>query len=345
MTESHDSPNRNGHALEPLAPNRAKSLYLQSRRDELAERSLKLHEKHVKSFVDWCNSNDIQNMNDITARNIHEYKLDIKEGFAQSTLSIYLSTIRQFIGWAESIDAVAGGVSEKIVLPDRDPKSRTEMLESDKAMTILTYLRKYHYASRSHALMAVLWHTGIRTGTVQGLDVNDFQHERDRLRVRHRPETGTPLKNKENGERYIVLSTEISDVLADYIDENRHDVVDQSDRKPLFTTKRGRPAKNSIRRNIYAVTRPCATGQGCPHNRNPETCEAAQRTNDACKCPSTVSGHPVRRGAITHHLRQDIPEKVVSDRMNVSENILDRHYDRRTADEKAEQRRRFLSNI
>lgn len=345
MTASHDSPHRTEHALEPLTPTRAKSLYLQSRRDELAERSLKLHEKHVGSFVDWCDANDIQNMNDLTARSIHEYKLEIKQGFAQSTLSIYLSTIRQFIGWAESIDAVAGGVSEKIVLPDRDPKSRTEMLESDKAKVILTYLRKYHYASRSHALMAVLWHTGIRTGTVQGLDVDDFQRERDRLRVRHRPETGTPLKNKENGERYIVLSTEISDVLADYEDENRHDVVDEYDRKPLFTTKRGRPAKNSIRRNIYAVTRPCSTGQGCPHNRNPETCEAAQRTNDACQCPSTVSGHPVRRGAITHHLRQDVPEKVVSDRMNVSEKILDRHYDRRTADEKAEQRRQFLPNI
>ncbi len=330
-----------------LEPTKAKSLYLESRSDELADRSLELHEKHIGSFVEWYldKAEEGEDMNDVTARTVHEYHLHIKDGFAQSTLSIYLSTVRQFVKFCESIDAVAGGVSEKIVLPDRDRNARTETLESDDATAILSYLRKYHYASRTHTLMALLWHTGIRTGTVRALDVSDLQAEQERLRIRHRPETGTPLKNADKAERYIALSTEIAEVLADYTDENRHDVTDDHNREPLFTTKFGRPSKNSIRRNIYAATRPCEIGQDCPHGKSPETCEAAQRTNDACKCPSTVSGHPVRRGAITHHLRQDVPEKVVSDRMNVSQDVLDQHYDRRTEDEKAEQRRQFLSNV
>jgi site-specific recombinase XerD len=88
-------------------------------------------------------------------------------------VSIYLSTVRQFVEFCESIDAVVGGTSQKIVLPDRDRNARTEMLESDNATVILSYLRKYHYASRTHALMALLWHTGIRTGTVRALDVRD----------------------------------------------------------------------------------------------------------------------------------------------------------------------------
>jgi site-specific recombinase XerD len=339
------NPRAQTHALEPLAPRKAKSLYLDSREDELADRSLELHEKHVTSFVDFCEANDIANMNDVTARTVHEYQLDIKEGLAQSTLSIYMSTVRQFVEFCESIDGVAGGVAERIVLPDRDRSANTEMLESDDATQILAYLRKYHYASRTHALMSVLWHTGIRTGTARALDVTDFQPEQERLRVRHRPETDTPLKNAETAERYIALSTEVTEVLTDYVDEHRHDVTDDYDRQPLFTTKNGRPAKNSIRRSVYAATRPCSTGQGCPHNKDPDTCEAAQRTNAASQCPTTVSGHPVRRGAITHHLRQDVPEKVVSDRMNVSQDVLDEHYDRRTEDEKAEQRRQFLNNI
>jgi site-specific recombinase XerD len=345
-TQTNDA-NPGHRTLEPLEPTKAKSLYLESRSDELANRSLELHEKHVGSFVQWYadKAGDDANMNDVTARTVHKYKLHIKQGFAQSTLSIYLSTVRQFIEFCESINAVAGGVAEKVVLPDRERNARTEMLDEETATEILSYLRKYHYASRTHALMALLWHTGIRTGTVRGLDVSDFDKERERLRIRHRPETGTPLKNGESAERYIALSTEITEILARYIDESRHSVKDDASREPLFTTNRGRPAKNSIRRNIYAATRPCATGQGCPHNRDEETCEAAQRTNDACKCPSTVSGHPVRRGAITHHLRRDVPEKVVSDRMNVSQDVLDEHYDRRTESEKAEQRREFLSNI
>ncbi|WP_417936025.1 tyrosine-type recombinase/integrase [Haloarcula saliterrae] len=346
MTRTTEVPDNDGqHRLEPLEPSSAKSLYLESRQDDLADRSLEMHEKHVGSFVTFCDDNEIMNMNDVTARTVHEYRLEIREGFQQSTLSIYLSTVRQFIQFCESIDAVEPTVSERIVLPDRDRTARTETLESDDATEILSYLRQYHYASRTHALMSLLWHTGIRTGTVQGLDVSDFDGERERLRIRHRPETDTPLKNGDRAERYIALSTEVSDVLSDYISEHRHPVTDDNGRNPLFTTKRGRPAKNSIRRNIYAATRPCATGRGCPHNKDPDTCEAAQRTNDACKCPSTVSGHPVRRGAITHHLRQDVPEKVVSDRMNVSQDVLDQHYDRRTEDEKAEQRRQFIDNL
>ena len=347
MNSQQNPSNQQAQILEPLGPTEAKSLYLQSRQDELADRSLQLHEKHVGSFVDWYieKAEHEANMNDVTARAVHEYQLYIKDGFAQSTVSIYLSTVRQFVEFCESLDAVAGGTSQKIVLPDRDRNARTEMLESDDATVILSYLRKYHYASRTHALMALLWHTGIRTGTVRALDVRDLDSERDRLRIRHRPDTGTPLKNTEKGERYIALSGDVSEILEDYADKARHSVTDDHGREPLFTTKQGRPAKNSIRRNIYAATRPCATGQGCPHNKDPDTCEAAQRTNDACKCPSTVSGHPVRRGAITHHLRQDVPEKVVSDRMNVSQDVLDEHYDRRTEDEKAEQRRQFLSNV
>jgi hypothetical protein len=44
----------------------------------------------------------------------------------------------------------------------------------------------------------------------------------------------------------------------------------------------------------------------------------------------------------TAHLLDDVPTEIVSDRMNVSQQILSRHYDRMTAREKMEQRRRDL---
>lgn len=59
-------------------------------------------------------------MNEMTARTVHQYKLHINEGCVQSTLSIYLSTVRQFIGFCESLDSVPEGTAEKIILPNRD---------------------------------------------------------------------------------------------------------------------------------------------------------------------------------------------------------------------------------
>jgi hypothetical protein len=55
-----------------------------------------------------------------------------------------------------------------------------------------------------------------------------------------------------------------------------------------------------------------------------------------------VNPHAIRRGSITHHLAGDVPAEIVSDRMNVSRDVLDKHYDRRSADVTLEQRRRYL---
>jgi hypothetical protein len=44
-------------------------------------------------------------------------------------------------------------------------------------------------------------------------------------------------------------------------------------------------------------------------------------------------------------LSEDVPEEVVSDRMNVSLDVLEKHYDRRTERKKSEQRREYVDDI
>lgn len=93
---------------------------------------------------------------------------------------------------------------------------------------------------------------------------------------------------------------------------------------------------------LYQWTRPCMIGE-CPHEKDPETCEYMDRDN-ASGCPSSRSPHGVRRGSITSHLRDGTPEEIVSDRMNVSGDVLDQHYDQRTEREKMEVRREFIKD-
>lgn len=114
-------------------------------------------------------------------------------------------------------------------------------------------------------------------------------------------------------------------------------------RQPLITSSRGRLSEGSIRETIYRVTQPCEIGE-CPHEKDPKTCEYRQHSQRA-GCPSSRSPHGIRRGSITNHLRTGSPQEVVSDRANVSGDILDQHYDERTDREKMEIRREFLEGV
>lgn len=133
-------------------------------------------------------------------------------------------------------------------------------------------------------------------------------------------------------------------LLDDWIRDQRPDVTDEYGREPLLATSYGRACKTTIRRYCYQYTRPCIIGQECPHDRDPETCEG---TNDGefSKCPSNANPHAIRRGSITNHLNSDVPETAVGDRANVSQRVLEMHYDQRTEKEKMEQRRAYLDSI
>lgn len=262
------------------------------------------------------------------------------------TLVTQLSTLRVFINWCANIDAVEEGLHDKILLPSlsKTEDRRDAMLDSEAAEQLIDYLRQFEFGTRTHALVELLWLTGMRIGAAHSIDLADYNPEGQTIELHHRPESDTRLKNKEDGERVVTLNAEVCDALDAYLQYHRIEAEDNSGRKPLFTTSEGRPAKTSLRDSIYRISRPCIYTGDCPHGRQKATCEAME-TNKASKCPSSVSPHAIRRGSITHHLSEDVPEKIVGDRMNVSLDVLEKHYDRRTEEEKAEQRRDYLDGV
>lgn len=135
------------------------------------------------------------------------------------------------------------------------------MLEAEDAETMLAYLERYKYASLRHVTASLLWHTMVRMGAARGLDVRDYDPENQSLRLRHRPDTGTPLKNKERGERMLAISGDFCLVLDDWLRERRPDVTDEHGCRPLLATSYGRVASGTIRKFCYQLTRPCITGR------------------------------------------------------------------------------------
>lgn len=332
--------------LEPIEPDTAVEMYLADKQNELAEASLKAHKYRIGHFVRWCDTKDITNLNNITGRKLHEYRLWRREegDLNKVTEKTQMDTIRVFVRWLESVDAVEQDLSEKVRSPSITPdeNSRDVMLDTERANRVLSYLERYQYCSIEHVALSLMWHTMMRVGGVHALDVEDFDSEDWYIEVRHRPETGTPIKNKGDGERLVAISEKLCDLLDDWIGNRRPDVTDDCGRSPLIATSSGRAHKGTLRTYVYRWSRPCVYDQECPHDRDPNACEAVDNGTPS-KCPSSVSPHAIRRGSITYNLNNEMPDKVVSDRANVSPKVIEQHYDRRTEREKMEQRRDFLN--
>ncbi|MFB6360722.1 MAG: tyrosine-type recombinase/integrase [Halobacteriales archaeon] len=334
--------------LEPIDPETALELYLADRETELAESSIKRYEYLLNHFVRWCDEREIENLNSLSGRMLQEFRIwRRKDGdINKVTENKQMKAVRVFIGWLESIDGVEQDLRQKVRIPTLSAQegSRDVMLEEDRAKEILTWLGKYHYAGLEHVTLSLLWHTMIRTGSARAIDIEDYCPVEQYIDLQHRPDRGTPLKNKGRGERLIALSDDMCELLDDWIAAKHPQTRDKFGREPLLATRKGRIARTTLKNYVYQWSRPCVIGEDCPHDRDPDDCEATSR-NHYSKCPSSVSPHAIRRGSITYGLNNDLPDQVISDRANVSPGILDKHYDRRTDREKMEQRRGYLDNI
>jgi integrase len=339
--------------LEPLPPAEAVNLYLSHREPELSEKSLENQRYRLNSFVAFCQEEHIENLNELTGRDLHRYRVWRRngegdgygdDGVSKTTLRSNLATLRVFLEFCAGIDAVEQGMRERVLLPEIEPEeeAKDEKLSQDRAETMLDHVSRFHYASRDYVILALLWHTGIRLGSLRAFDVDDFDPDAPCLELRHRPETETPLKNGKAANRTIAVGDHYAEVLQDYIAHNRHDVTDDHGREPLITSEQGRLTETPIRRTVYQWTRPCMVAD-CPHDEDPDDCPYMNRDR-ASECPSSRSPHGIRRGAITKHLRDGTPEEIVTDRCNVSSDVLEQHYDRRSEREKMELRREFLQD-
>ncbi|MFB6189867.1 MAG: tyrosine-type recombinase/integrase [Halapricum sp.] len=329
--------------LESTTPAEAVEWYLDEREPDITEKSLQNQRYRLSRFREFCEEKDIDEMNTLNGRDIHRYRVWRSDDIKSVTLKGELQTLRVFLEFCAAIGAVEAGLREVVRLPEVDPEeeARDEHLDAGRAQEIIDHLDRYAYASRDHVIVAILWHTGIRLGSLRAFDVSDFDPDARCLDLRHRPEAGTPLKNKQAAERSIAVGPHYCEVIQEYLDHNHKEVTDDHRRRPLITSSQGRLSEGAIRETVYRLTQPCEIGD-CPHERDPETCEA-RRHGKRAQCPSSRSPHGIRRGSITDHLRNGTPQEIVSERSNVSKGVLEQHYDERTEREKMQIRRDYLS--
>lgn len=328
-----------------LAPSEAMGLFLDDKRASgLSDRSIQTYSSELKAFTAWCQENGVTAVHELDGLAVKQYKKAQADEYAPSTVGNRVRTAVELLQWCVTVNAADGDIVREIEI-DRPQDVRSGEVTADEAEAILQRLDRYQYASREHVTFLLLWHVGCRLGTVRGLDRDDIQVSGPALRIRHRPETDTPLKNGERAERSVALSDEVHAVVADYIDTNRVSVTDEYGREPLLTTTQGRFGLSTLRASLYALTRPCWYGDECPEGRCPDDCDAARTKRDARSCPANNSPHDVRRGRLTHYRREGVDSYAISDRCDVSKKILEEHYNEMDEDEKREQRRDEFDDI
>ncbi|QSG11308.1 XerD/XerC family integrase [Halapricum desulfuricans] len=356
---------------EPIAPDEAVDMWLDHQRSTRADSTIQSYGYRLAPFVDWCEEEGIEDLAKLSSRDVFRFESDRRaDDLTIATLNNQIGTLKQFLSFAARIEAVDDDLPQKIEVPTSEEFNAfvsEEKLSTSRAEQIREDLDRYARASRRQAMFELLWHTGCRVGGLRSLDLADCyfdSEDLERLRhqpdvdaavldsveppflyFRHRPDAAvpTPLKNHERSERPVALADDVAARVQEYIDVQRVDRPDGDDRRPLFTTEsgeHGRVSTSSVRREVYIMTQPCRYGD-CPHNREPETCEATAHSYEA-RCPSSRSPHPIRSGAITRMRDNGWPPEAVGERVDATPETIRLHYDMPDQIRRMQSRRDYL---
>ncbi|NUB91081.1 site-specific integrase [Haloterrigena sp. SYSU A121-1] len=342
-------------SLQPLSPEEGVGRYLKRREGEITENTADEYRRKLAYFLEFCEQQGIENLNDLDGRLVDDYRVwrrddatDVVESLSAKTMQDEMNLFRAFLRYLESIEAVKPGMAENVIVPELGEGDgvRDVELAPERVAAILEYLRTYRYASRDHVVWLLHCRTGRRPGAIHSLDADDvYLGDDPYLAFRHRPETETRLKNGYKGEGEITVGESVAAVLADYIDVHRKAVTDDAGREPLLTSAQGRLSKTTIRRIFYNWSRPCAIGEACPHGREIDECTAASKKDAWSTCPSSHASYSARHGHITQLRRLGLPKSVISERCDVSEEIIKKHYDERSEADRRKLQRELFEQI
>lgn len=110
--------------LEPIDPETAVELYLADTEAVAAKATVNTHRSRLGHFVEWCDEQDIENLNEMTGRRFHEFRLWRRNvgNINKASEKSQMDTLRVFTRWLESIDGVEQDLQVKVRSPDVSPE-------------------------------------------------------------------------------------------------------------------------------------------------------------------------------------------------------------------------------
>jgi len=138
---------------------------------------------HLQPFARWCGDRALW---DFEARTLLDYRAHLRErGAAANTVSRRENAIGVFLNWCVQDRQLLRRSPLLGVARAKAPLSPLETLRPEEIARLLESCdRMSWWGTRNHALLFVLWRTGVRARELVNLDLGDYEEGAQQLRVR-----------------------------------------------------------------------------------------------------------------------------------------------------------------
>ena len=177
-----------------------------------SEHTITAYQRDLTDFFKFCENKQLQ-LHDVEASDLREYLAERVEcdELSSSSLQRHLTSIRQFMKWAEQGQYLQQNPSEDFKLK-RQPRPLPGMIDIETINQILDQPApekpiEQQLWSRDRAMLELLYSSGLRLAELQGLTVKDIDFNRQLLRI-----TG-----KGNKTRIVPFGTKAKQSLVEWL--------------------------------------------------------------------------------------------------------------------------------
>lgn len=211
------------------------SMWLKEREiQNQSEHTLDAYFRDVSGFIDFCYEKKIE-LKQVEASDLREYlaqKVE-KDQLVSSSLQRHLTSIRQFMKWAEQGNYLAINPADDMQLK-RQPRPLPGMIDIETVNQILDQIspekpNENQLWLRDKAILELLYSSGLRLAEIQGLKIRDIDFGRHLLRI-----TG-----KGNKTRIVPFGSKAKDSLIEWLKVYRIWQGVLSAESSVFITQRG----------------------------------------------------------------------------------------------------------
>ena len=248
--------------------------------------TIRTYRTDLELFLQFASNQGLKKLTELELNTFRLWLADQKEkGSSNSTISRRSSTARVFSTWAFQKGLIESDPAIRLISPKVN-KTLPKVLGQKQATALMQTAailedeeNSMALRMRDHAILEVLYSSGIRVGELTGLDIKDLDFTRCTMRV----------IGKGNKERVVPFGQPAKDALRSYLDKSRLEFINEKSGNALFVGSRGKRLDTRQVRRI--VTSAILRVEGAPD----------------------ISPHDLRHSAATHMLEGGADLRIVQE--------------------------------